>query len=272
MALLPKINPNPPPIPTLAEIQDMFEVAGEAYIAPFNWIPPTWDEIKDVPGLLLADTSPDLNGFKCPGAISGTAAETRKFVANCSKIRAETDPGEEPDPAQMKWVHPFSDFRHIDPEEFSDDDVMAVKAKTGGTLGAFKRLKQVVGKESRGMTRLARVFQWTLWRATVLLNDINNALEDNSLACGPVTTTDQEAKYNAARERYLAFLTDLDDHEPETKPGPVDPSDPNSRSGYGRAIKWPCIDPVIVGGRIKEARIIVKWNPHVSSSGIAIMH
>jgi len=82
------------------------------------------------------------------------------------------------------------------------------------------------------------------------LDDINNALNGSS----------------------LAFLKDLDDHEPETKPGCMDPLNPNSRSGYGRAIKWPCIDPVIFEGRIVEARIIIKWNPHISSSGIAIKH
>ncbi|MBI4488539.1 MAG: hypothetical protein HY694_05600, partial [Deltaproteobacteria bacterium] len=44
------------------------------------------------------------------------------------------------------------------------------------------------------------------------------------------------------------------------------------KRGYGRTIKWVHIDPIIVNGRIQEARIIAHWNPHSSSDGVPILH
>ena len=186
-------------------------------------------------------------------------------------MSSELEPGAVP--CLKKWVDPFSDFRHIDPDSFTDTDVAALKDVAAPV---FNKLKKIVGKESDGIVRLGRVFEWTLWRATVLLNDINRALDDQELAAfqreGCQQPASQQAKYEQARNHYLAFLTDLDDHEPETKPGPVNVEDPKCRSAYGRAIKWVCIDPVIFEGRVAEARIIVKWNPHMSSSGIPVKH
>jgi hypothetical protein len=255
MALLPHLNPD------LPEIQKLFESANEEQVSPYNWIPPKWDVVKTA-GLNLRDTSPDRNGFKPLSDDPSPAAGTKKFVDACEAKNPEPHPGNDPDPRQ--WVHQGSDFRHIDPTEFADADIDALKKdieKLGSAAvgkKAFDNLNTIVGPQSRGMKRLARVFEWTLWRATVLLDDINKALDDKELAAFRNTTApkpkNQEEKYDKAREHYLAFLRDLDDHEPETKSKPsIDLKDPKLRSGYGRTIKWVCIDPVIVQGRIQEA-------------------
>jgi hypothetical protein len=269
MALLPRHTPTC----GISEIRTLFRAARDKHLAPYNWIPPEWDEVV-LAGFDLADTSPAENGFKSPGAVSDSPEDTLDYVETHNAFTAETQPGNAP--SAEKWVHPFSDFRHIDPDEFSDEDIEQLGPVTGANAEAFEKLKKVVGGESHGTARLTRVFQWTLWRATVLLNDINKALENQDLAAFRLDPNQQPAtqqtKYEAARNHYISFLTDIDDHEPETKPDAIEPLDPRFRSAYGRAIKWACIDPVIVGGRIKEARVIIKWNPHLSSSGIAINH
>jgi hypothetical protein len=126
------------------------------------------------------------------------------------------------------------------------------------------RLKRIVGGGSPGMKRLALIFEWALHRATVLLGDLNDALAKGNAG---------EADYTLARTLYLKFLKDLDDHEPE-KNGQrrLDVKDKTSASGYGRSLKWACIDPVIFDGRIVGARVIIHWNPHSSSNGIPVQH
>jgi len=126
---------------------------------------------------------------------------------------------------------------------------------------ALNRLQRIVGPDQPGMKRLALVFEWSLWRATVLLNNLNDTLNKGV-----------EADYTDARETYIKFLKDLDDHEPENSTEPIDVRDPKARSGYGRAIKWNYIAPVIYGGQIVGARAVIKWNPHSSSNGIPIPH
>jgi hypothetical protein len=120
------------------------------------------------------------------------------------------------------------------------------------------KLKLLAGPGSPGMKRLALVFDWTLCRTTILMKDLNDALKRG------------EAAYNEARDTYINFLKDVDDHEPELKDKPLDVKNKKAPSGYGRALKWSCIDPVIFEGRIVGARAVVKWNPHSSSSGYPI--
>jgi hypothetical protein len=124
------------------------------------------------------------------------------------------------------------------------------------------RLKRIVGGGSPGMKRLGLIFEWALHRTTVLLGDLNAALDKGS-----------EKEYELARGLYIKFLKDLDDHEPE-KHGRrnLDVLDKASASGYGRSLKWACIDPVIFKGRIVGARVIIHWNPHSSSNGIPVQH
>jgi hypothetical protein len=101
-------------------------------------------------------------------------------------------------------------------------------------------------------------------RAYKLLGDINNAVK-----------ADSERDYAAARDAYREFVANLDDREPHFKPGGVDVT---KRFGYGKNIQWVFIDPVIDCVEeekrvlIKDARIIIKWNPHSSSSGVPIPH
>jgi hypothetical protein len=253
-------------LPIQKEVDRQLRQAAKEGVSPCNWIPPLWEDLRaGADGRpILPDNSQDLNDFK-PLRNAGTQA----FLDECAAVPSESFPGEQSNPPNKMWPHPNSDFSHVDPKEFSDEDVEALEARNNAAL---KKLKEIVGSESQGLRRLARVFEWILWRATVLLNDINNSLDDTVLAAydsGAQPKT-QEKKYNAARDNYIKFLVDLDDREPETKATRVDLRDPKIRSGYGKALQWLCLEPIIVAGRIEEARVVVKWNPHSSSSGIPL--
>jgi hypothetical protein len=126
-------------------------------------------------------------------------------------------------------------------------------------LTALNKLKAVVGPQSAGMQRLAQVFDWALCRTTELLYDLNEAVTDRSA-------------YDQARSNYINFLKDLDDRHPEASDRPWNVKDKTFRSCYGRAVKWACLDPVILNGEIVGARVVIQWNPHSSSSGIPIPH
>jgi hypothetical protein len=128
---------------------------------------------------------------------------------------------------------------------------------------AVGRLKRIVGPGSPGMKRLGLIFEWALHRATVLMGDINAALDKGAAG---------QNDYELARGNYIKFLRDLDDHEPERKGRKLEVKVKDQPSGYGRSLKWACIDPVIFGGRIVGARVIIHWNPHSSSNGIPIQH
>ena len=75
---------------------------------------------------------------------------------------------------------------------------------------------------------------------------------------------DNKTDYNIARDNYIKLLKDLDDHEPKTLTA--------GDLGYGRALKWVYVSPLIHNGTIKGAKIVAKWNPHLSSSGIPVPH
>jgi hypothetical protein len=151
----------------------------------------------------------------------------------------------------------------VDLPPWTLEDVVNVLKGTRPDLlnrrNALNQLQKIVGTDSHGMERLAQVFEWLLWRTTVLMDDLNQAL----------AARDQDV-YNAARANYINFVRDVDDHEPEKSDRPIDVRDKAARSGYGRALKWACIDPVIYNGRIIGTRTVVKWNPHSSSSGYAL--
>ena len=282
-------EPIEPGLPTQDEVDKRLRLAAEAGVSPCNWIPPLWEDIKqDAEGRrVLPDNAKDDNEFpplRAAGTPSGgpLSAEARNagiqaFLQDCADVVPESRPGEQVNPLKKKWPHPNSDFRHTDPKEFSDENVKALEAAVTGCGGvdaveALKKLKEIVGSTSQGLKRLSSVFEWILWRTTVLLDDINNSLNDSALAAFDSASQPgtQEDKYNAARQHYIDFLVDLDDREPETKSSPVDLRDPKRRSGYGRALQWLCLEPVIICGRIKEARVVAKWNPHSSSSGIPL--
>ena len=145
------------------------------------------------------------------------------------------------------------------------EDVVSVIRGTRPELlarrNALNRLQRIVGADSPGMKRLALVFDWALYRTTQLMDDLNKALAKS------------QREYQVARDNYLQFLRDLDDHEAEKDDTRnLDPTDKKSPGGYGKALKWACIDPVIFRGQIVGARVIIRWNPHSSSNGKPIPH
>jgi hypothetical protein len=236
-------------MPTQAQIQQQFDAKAKAGVSPCLWIPPEWETVKNNNGKLV-DNSDDAGTFN-----NVPAAKDR--VAKGKNVPAPESPESSAD--KPNWPHPFADTKHVDETEFKQEDYELVVACLKDKKEALGRLKKIVGPESPGMQRLARVFEWALFRTTELMGDINAALQN-------------EQKYKRARENYLNFLKDLDDHEPEAHSRKLDVKDKESPSGYGRAVKWTCIDPVIFKGQIYGARVVIKWNPHSSSNGIPIEH
>jgi hypothetical protein len=205
---------------------------------------------------------------------------------NHDQVSFESYPGQDhSDPNHGKpeltmYPHPLSDFSHVDPigapgslPDANRPDFPAlrsrIKLRTSGDaqriaeLDYLQRLNQAVGPESDAFQRLRRCFDLLVCRAYKLLGDINNAVK---AGCAK--------DYAAARDAYREFVANLDDREPHFKRGGVDVK---KRLGYGKNIQWVFIDPVIqrVPNRlvlITGARIIIKWNPHSSSSGVPVPH
>src|SRR5688572_31847237 len=163
---------------------------------PYNWIPPAWEPNALAPKL------------------DDTVAKDPKFpdVALACNREPEPGPGQEhlkPGHRKLtKWPHPCSDFTHIDPEDFDENDIKIAKTKLG--TAEFEKLAKFVGPESQGMQRLALVFELTLCQVTSLLADINSTLLGRPESKGP-----DQANYTAARQAYIDFLNDLDNREPE---------------------------------------------------------
>lgn len=182
-----------------------------------------------------------------------------------------------------KNPHPGSDTRHVDPgpsvepfrtnftEFMAKFQAIQDSARIDGELmDKFARAllplqdgQRMLAANPEGMRRLRLIFQWALCQVVTLFGEINAALDDQNTA-----------EYDDAREAYLQLMRDLDDHEPQTtKNLPVKKNGKwPSPSGYGRSVKWAYIVPLIHDGRIKGAKVIAKWNPHISSSGIPIPH
>jgi hypothetical protein len=126
-------------------------------------------------------------------------------------------------------------------------------------LMALNKLKVMLGPQSVGMQRLAQVFDWAMCRTTELLCDLNTAVKHQN-----------QANYETARTTYLNFLRDLDERNPLRFNTPWNVKNKAVRSCYGRALKWACIDPVILHGKIVGTRLVIQWNPHSSSSGFPL--
>jgi len=325
-----------PELPTQADIQERFDTAIREGVSPCHWIPPEWDKLEMIHGAKeFSDTSADAGLFAGKGVEEKIKARL-KAGENCDQ-KPVKNPENLPD--DNTWANPFGDTTHVDETQFSKEDHATLTKELRGASEALAKLNGIVGPSSPGMQRLARIFEWSLYRATRLMGDLNHALTAKDQSC-----------YEEARENYLDFLRDLDDHEPEkgTKKSPrdiagaiasdqvaaiankrqdqiadvlvakiaekltrrfgsdqapkramflarelaerlknkptdaiketlaksLDPGDKTMTmaSGYGRAIKWACIDPVIFQGKIVGARVVAKWNPHLSSSGIPIPH
>jgi hypothetical protein len=247
-------------LPSFEEMQARFDAASGYRIPHYNWIPPEWESLKPHNrGKLFADNCADLGDFN---------PEDDKVKPRIAQLKAAF-PGMREDP---RLPSPFDDFNHTDPEQLSDDDIKALagppaeKPKEPTLETALKKLRNLAGSQSPGMTRLEKVFKWILVSFHDLCGELNQALKQE----------DGKEKYNELRDLYIERLRDLDDHEPQTKSKGRDGKDlppigPGSR-GYGRIIKWVYVDPVIVSGKIVGLRVIVHWNPHSSSSGVPIVH
>jgi hypothetical protein len=253
-----------------------------------SWIPPLWTELtnrrlpdqgskKEFPEVELTcplDLKPRFEEVesKLP---QGTSSDQVKFGRELEAAPDQDVPAGSP-PKLKKLPHPHSDFRHVDPGVIEPTDVTDVDREAFAT--ASKTIKKLRIRETRDpelgralneveaplkrlsdllsplpMQRLALVFEWILCQVTTLLGEINLALDQNT-----------PTKYNDARDAYIRLLDDLDDREPR---------DPKvGDRGYGRAVQWASVKPAIRDGRIFGAEVRVKWNPHISSSGIPIQH
>ena len=254
------------------ELQKQFDAAAKEGVSPCAWLPPVWSELKG-------------NGHKFYDTVSAEPAECDDNAAakECLKNgeTADSTPPYKPEEdvvGKKGWVDPFSDFTHVDNSEFPASDLETIANELPSNAANSKilnRLRRLVGPGAPGMKRLERVFDWVLYRTTDLLGDLNTAAKDKD-----------RTAYDEARENYVEFLKDLDDHEPERKKKKMDPQgdpeDPQDqknkkrkklrKGGYGRTIKWTCISPVIFEGKIYGARVICHWNPHSSSNGIPVQH
>src|ERR1051326_2235330 len=157
--------------------------AGDYGSPPYNWIPPVWE-----PGA-------------APPKLEDTAAKDPNFPS--ARLKCDRDAEERPGQEQLgaghgwltKWPHPCSDFTHIDPEDFDENDFNTTRGKLGASSNEFLKLKKFVGPESLGMQRLALVFELTLCRLSALLADLNSTLLGRPQPTGP-----DQVKYALARE------------------------------------------------------------------------
>jgi hypothetical protein len=202
-----------------------------------------------------------------------------KYTGQLGHVEAarpvELQPNGEDTAKLQRMPHPFSSTNHIDPNVTKGDkDKLGAKVKdlknelerlgeldgelnkvSYDLLPTLERAAGLLPDDPKGMQRLKLNFEWVLCQITTLFGQINLALDDNN-----------KNEYNNARDRYIALMRDLDNHEPLLRnavPGKL---------GYGRNVKWVYFYPLIHEGKIKGVKVVAKWNPHISSSGIAIPH
>jgi hypothetical protein len=233
----------------------------KAGVPPYNWVPKPWDNdqptLEDTVSAEVADCI-DKNWKKyCPAPLKDGCEDYPG-----KDQPAEIQPGKKH--GFSRYVHPDSDFSHIDPDPL--DSKAMRRARAWLPKKQYQRLGRIVGRESLGMQRLACVFQWIEEQAYELLSEINNAL-----GVGPKKTKPDRGRYNKARDAYLAFLNDLDEHEPRVRGREIIPGK-IGQSGYGQTIKWAYVFPAIHQGKIYGAKIVIMWNPHSSSNGIPLPH
>jgi len=265
--------------PEKDQIRLAFDEATEGEFPHYNllnlWLPKWINAKPQLPPTTVDDPQKTPKNLRCVVLLDERIEELKKKykdkLKHVSTDRGvQTDPND-PDPDKMPR-HDM-DFSHVDPSVTNSEKaeverevsealrVLQNTAKKDGemykvlreALPTLKKAQDLVRTNPKGMQRLKLVFEWVLCQVTTLYGEINAALSNN----------DKDA-YTDARDKYIAPLKDLDDHEPQQgKPG---------ETGYGRAIKWSYIFPLIHDRKIKGAKVIAKWNPHISSSGIAIPH
>jgi hypothetical protein len=276
-------------LPTPDQLQYEFDTATTERTPHFNWLPPEWidakpDLNKDRNTIATEPIFKNPTPLNCVVKMDGRIKELKgKFPKQIDHVKCsralEQAVGEDTNPKMNKMPHPGSDFGHVDPGIYDSTEVAAFQAafealesldpcsvKDGEMAKTFKQLlppisraRDLIGADPRGMQRLKMAFEFALCNVTSLFGELNAAL----LNTNPV---DGKREYNEARRKYIDLVRDLDDHEPrkeEMVPG---------ERGYGRTLKWIYIRPLIHNGQIKGAKIVAKWNPHISSSGIPIPH
>src|SRR6185436_13016226 len=113
------------PVPEeLKQVQAKFDEAAKLKVSPCDWLPPKWSELEMVDGKkFFKNTDPDLPSFD-----NNPAAEERitqgRAVDRRDVDSPETVPSSEP--GRKAWVSPFTDFSHVDDEEFSNSDVTLI--------------------------------------------------------------------------------------------------------------------------------------------------
>jgi hypothetical protein len=263
-----------PSLPKQDDVKSVFDKASQDGIQAYAWMPPAWNQLltdRDSRRILpnnSADFPMDMFKVYNPDSVTPPPYATlQDFIAAGRHTAVDGDQNSDPTGKGKRkdwdWPNPKASFEH-------DHD----------------------NPEDIGMRRLGPVFQWALLRATITLNDINQALDaalDNPgypLEDFKPQPGSAAAKYDAAVANYVSFLKDFGDHEPEEKhnpkdpdpkldpdlSSPLDPKFPGRKSGYGKATKYLLVAPVIFEGRIKAARVILHWNPHSSSNGVPIPH
>lgn len=286
---------------TQQQIQTAFDEATRKRFAHFNnlsWLPP-WEKENEKPVLVAnVDSVPD---FKYTPRLQydeiveprieqlRTAhPEQMEHFLKGGRIAEDRNTAES-GPVLQQVPHPDRDVSHIDPGVFTGaqpdqlrNAVQQIRkitkdlARNDGEAGkAFRaalihlgKTEELLDPKAKGMQRLKLIFEWTLCHVTAIFGEINDALSLPDLKQGM-------AAYTRARDEYIAFLTDLDDAEPETK---GDDYPASALRGYGRAVKWVYFLPLLHQDskthlvRIKGVKVVAKWNPHISSSGIPIPH
>ena len=220
-------------------VKKKFAVASQLHIPPYNWIPPE---------------SPPLLATPNPEEFDADMSERCKVFddPNIGSLSTSQDPFHgRPDPA--------ADFSHfIDGEE-------------GFT--AIQNNPAKKQKNDEALLRLRLAFDFLVCRTRDLCVEINEGVKFYD------TTNDQTwGRYLNARQTYIEFLQNLDDHEPKAN---LKKADLDKGLGYGKHYRWLFVDPTIeeveiIKGSVKPlitgAIIVLLWNPHSSSSGIPIKH
>ncbi|MBN2507080.1 MAG: hypothetical protein JXQ71_10330 [Verrucomicrobia bacterium] len=221
----------------------------------YDWIPEPWTTRKPT----LVDNVTEEGQWRDLGKL--------EFLTDSEAYPDELHPAKPPNKKHgyTKNVHPDSNFRHRHPNDVAEHDLHI--AGTSLPAAQYNKLEKIAGENPLGMQRLACVFEWVLSQTHLLLNRINEGLglEPNGTGKG------NPDAYNRAREAYIAFLKDLNNHEPHVRGPRIMPARPGA-SGYGQAMKWAFIFPAVFMRRIVGAKVIIMWNPHSSSNGIPILH
>jgi hypothetical protein len=249
----------------MTETDEKMNFAAEHGIPPYLWLPP------EKPPLRI--TNNKRAGYPFPPS----------NLPDCQDIAKrdfEQTPGEEHPAAGGKLTknpHPLSDFSHLHEYDSSGSrhpDFGKLKIKFDpksekeqrDDLDYLEQIQQQVGPDAPGFQRMKMAFDVIVCQIHTIFSVLNEAIKAGS-----------QKDYTEARDAYLELVENLDNREPEHEPGGVNPK---KGFGYGKNFKWVFIDPIIESKHYPDLKadynvitgtvIILKWNPHSSSSGIPV--